>query len=43
MTLDALFAPYGLKAPPIPVRGLTLDSREVEAGFVFVALSLIHI
>lgn len=37
MTLEELFAPYGLPAPPLPVRGLTLDSREVEEGFVFVA------
>ncbi len=37
MTLKELFAPYGLSAPPLGVRGLTLDSREVEEGFVFVA------
>ncbi|MGC8966781.1 MAG: Mur ligase family protein [Thermus sp.] len=37
MTLQELFAPYGLSAPPLGVRGLTLDSREVEPGFVFVA------
>lgn len=38
MTLRELFAPFGLQAPPLPVRGLTLDSRRVEEGFVFVAV-----
>ncbi|WP_038057666.1 Mur ligase family protein [Thermus amyloliquefaciens] len=38
MTLEELFAPYGLKAPPRRVLGLTLDSRRVEPGFVFVAV-----
>lgn len=38
MTLEELFAPFGLKAPPLPVRGITLDSRRVEPGFVFVAV-----
>jgi UDP-N-acetylmuramoyl-L-alanyl-D-glutamate--2,6-diaminopimelate ligase len=38
MTLEELFAPFGLQAPPLPVRGITLDSRRVEEGFVFVAV-----
>lgn len=38
MTLRELFAPFGLQAPPLPVRGITLDSRRVEEGFVFVAV-----
>ncbi|GAA6740823.1 UDP-N-acetylmuramoyl-L-alanyl-D-glutamate--2,6-diaminopimelate ligase [Thermus oshimai] len=38
MTLKELFAPFGLEAPPFPVRGLTLDSRRVEEGYVFVAV-----
>jgi UDP-N-acetylmuramoyl-L-alanyl-D-glutamate--2,6-diaminopimelate ligase len=38
MTLKALFAPFGKEAPPLPVRGLTQDSRRVEPGFVFVAV-----
>ncbi|WP_337844014.1 UDP-N-acetylmuramyl-tripeptide synthetase [Thermus sp.] len=38
MTLKELFAPFGLKAPPLPVRGLTLDSRRVEEGYIFVAV-----
>ncbi|MCS6868723.1 Mur ligase family protein [Thermus sp.] len=37
MTLEELFAPFGLLAPPLEVRGLALDSRRVEPGFVFVA------
>ncbi|UZX15314.1 UDP-N-acetylmuramyl-tripeptide synthetase [Thermus sp. PS18] len=38
MTLEELFAPFGLKAPPLRVLGLTLDSRRVEPGYVFVAV-----
>ncbi|MDM7325231.1 MAG: UDP-N-acetylmuramyl-tripeptide synthetase [Thermus sp.] len=38
MTLEELFAPYGLKAPPLKVLGLTQDSRRVQPGFVFVAI-----
>ncbi len=38
MTLEELFAPYGLKAPPLKVLGLTQDSRRVAPGFVFVAI-----
>jgi UDP-N-acetylmuramoyl-L-alanyl-D-glutamate--2,6-diaminopimelate ligase len=38
MTLKELFAPLGQEAPPLPVRGLTQDSRRVEPGFVFVAV-----
>ncbi|TBH20701.1 Mur ligase family protein [Thermus thermamylovorans] len=38
MTLAELFAPFGLKAPPLEVRGIALDSRRVEEGFVFVAV-----
>jgi UDP-N-acetylmuramoyl-L-alanyl-D-glutamate--2,6-diaminopimelate ligase len=38
MTLKELFAPFGKEAPPLPVRGLTQDSRRVEPGFVFVAI-----
>lgn len=38
MTLEELFAPFGLKAPPLKVQGITLDSRRVEPGFVFVAV-----
>jgi len=38
MTLKALFALFGKEAPPLPVRGLTQDSRRVEPGFVFVAV-----
>ena len=37
-TLKELFAPFGKEAPEVPVRGLTLDSRRVEPGFVFVAV-----
>ncbi|GAB5601541.1 UDP-N-acetylmuramoyl-L-alanyl-D-glutamate--2,6-diaminopimelate ligase [Thermus sp. FJN-A] len=38
MTLRELLAPFGLEAPPLRVRGLTLDSRRVEEGYVFVAV-----
>ncbi|WP_243028127.1 Mur ligase family protein [Thermus albus] len=38
MTLEELFAPYGLKAPPLKALGLTQDSRRVAPGFVFVAI-----
>ncbi len=38
MTLRELFRPFGLKAPPLEVKGLTLDSRRVEPGYVFVAV-----
>ncbi|GAA5335900.1 MULTISPECIES: Mur ligase family protein [Thermus] len=38
MTLKELFAPFGLEAPPQTVRGITLDSRRVAPGFVFVAV-----
>ena len=37
-TLKELFALFGKEAPEVPVRGLTLDSRRVEPGFVFVAV-----
>ena len=37
MTLKELLAPYGT-FPPLPVRGLALDSRRVEPGFLFFAL-----
>ncbi|MFN3369227.1 MAG: Mur ligase domain-containing protein, partial [Thermus sp.] len=38
MTLQELLAPFGLQAPPLRVFGLTLDSRRVEPGYVFVAV-----
>ncbi|WP_460388394.1 Mur ligase family protein [Thermus thalpophilus] len=38
MTLQELFAPFGLEAPPQEARGITLDSRRVAPGFVFVAV-----
>ncbi|WP_456414655.1 UDP-N-acetylmuramoyl-L-alanyl-D-glutamate--2,6-diaminopimelate ligase [Oceanithermus profundus] len=38
MTLRELFAPFGLAAPDLEVRGVTHDSRRVEPGFVYVAL-----
>ncbi|KGQ21073.1 Mur ligase family protein [Thermus filiformis] len=37
MTLKDLLAPYG-SFPALPVRGLALDSRRVEPGFLFFAL-----
>ncbi len=37
MTLKDLLAPYG-PFPPLPVRGLALDSRQVEPGYLFFAL-----
>ncbi|MGQ9692480.1 MAG: Mur ligase family protein [Thermaceae bacterium] len=37
MTLRDLLAPYGA-FPPLSVRGLALDSRQVEPGFLFFAL-----
>ena len=37
MTLKDLLAPYG-PFPPLPVRGLALDSRRVEPGYLFFAL-----
>ncbi|WP_456476671.1 UDP-N-acetylmuramoyl-L-alanyl-D-glutamate--2,6-diaminopimelate ligase [Oceanithermus sp.] len=38
MTLRELFAPFGSAAPELEVRGVTHDSRQVEPGYVFVAL-----
>ncbi|RIH83223.1 UDP-N-acetylmuramoyl-L-alanyl-D-glutamate--2,6-diaminopimelate ligase [Calidithermus terrae] len=37
-TLRDLFALLGREAPALPVRGVTHDSRQVEPGFVFVAV-----
>jgi UDP-N-acetylmuramoyl-L-alanyl-D-glutamate--2,6-diaminopimelate ligase len=37
-TLDRLFGAFGVQAPPLSVRGITTDSRQVEAGMVFVAV-----
>ncbi|WP_027882717.1 UDP-N-acetylmuramoyl-L-alanyl-D-glutamate--2,6-diaminopimelate ligase [Meiothermus rufus] len=37
-TLDRLFALFGQSAPPLAVRGITHDSRQVAPGYVFVAL-----
>ncbi len=38
MDLAKLLAPLGQAAPPIPVAGVTHDSRKVQPGFVYVAL-----
>ncbi|GEM85928.1 UDP-N-acetylmuramoyl-L-alanyl-D-glutamate--2,6-diaminopimelate ligase [Meiothermus granaticius] len=38
MTLTQLFAPFGLSAPGVEVKGVTQDSRLVQPGFVFVAI-----
>jgi len=38
MTLRELFALFGQEAPSLPVAGLTHDSREVQPGFLFVAI-----
>ncbi len=38
MDLRALFAELGQAAPPLPVAGVTHDSRKVRPGFVYVAL-----
>ncbi len=38
MDLATLFAALHRKAPPLPVEGVTHDSRKVEPGFVYVAL-----
>ncbi len=38
VTLQELFGLWGQAAPPVPVRGITHDSRQVEPGYVFVAL-----
>lgn len=37
MTMEALFAPWGVHAPAHPVVGLAMDSREVVSGGVFLA------
>ena len=38
MDLAQLFSTLGQKAPPLPVSGVTHDSRKVKPGFVYVAL-----
>jgi len=38
MDLAQLFSTLGQKAPPLPVSGITHDTRKVEPGFVYVAL-----
>ncbi|MEZ7863232.1 MAG: UDP-N-acetylmuramoyl-L-alanyl-D-glutamate--2,6-diaminopimelate ligase [Aeromonadaceae bacterium] len=38
LTLDALLAPLGILAEPIPVREMQLDSRAVKPGDLFIAL-----
>lgn len=38
VTLQELFGLWGQPAPPIEVRGITHDSRQVEPGYLFVAL-----
>ena len=38
MDLRRLFAAIGADAPPLPVAGVTHDSRKVRSGFVYVAL-----
>lgn len=37
-TLDRLFGALGARAPALPVRGITSDSRELQPGMLFVAL-----
>ncbi|MCS7059227.1 MAG: UDP-N-acetylmuramoyl-L-alanyl-D-glutamate--2,6-diaminopimelate ligase [Meiothermus sp.] len=36
--LKELLSPFGLAAPALEVRGITHDSRQVEPGYVFVAV-----
>lgn len=38
LTLDALLKPFSLDAPALPLRQLTLDSRAVQPGDLFIAL-----